>query len=89
MAVDSPVLYNGCWVYLRDSLGPSYGSANDRQKTNAEKIYDLLRVFGYSHIAACGILGNMQTESGLSPGALSPEVRGARRSRRRERQGAV
>ena len=74
MAVDAPVLYNGCWVYLRDSLGPSYGSANDRQKTNAEKIYDLLRVFGYSHIAACGILGNMQTESGLSPGALSGQT---------------
>lgn len=74
MAVDSPVLYNGCWVYLRDSLGPNYGSANDMQKHNAEKFYDLLRVFGYSHIAACGILGNMQTESGLSPAALSGQT---------------
>lgn len=74
MAVDAPIIYNGCYVYLRDNMGPSYGSANDMQKHNAEKIYDLLRIFGYSHIAACGILGNMQTESGLSPGALSGQT---------------
>jgi len=71
MAVDSPVLYNGAWVYLRDHLGPNYGGANDRQKHNAELYYNLLRVFGYSHVAACGVLGNMQTESGMSPGSLS------------------
>lgn len=74
MAVDSPILYKGVWVYLRDSMGPSYGGANDRQKNNAEKFYNLLRVFGYSHAAACGVLGNMQTESGLSPGALSGQT---------------
>lgn len=71
MAVDQPVLYNNVWVYLRDSMGLSYGGANDKQKHNAEVFYNLLRVFGYSHQSACGILGNMQTESGLSPGALS------------------
>ena len=71
MAVDSPVLYNNAWVYLRDSMGQSYGGASDKQQHNAELFYNLLRVFGYSHTAACGILGNMQTESGLSPGALS------------------
>lgn len=74
MAVDSPVLYNGAWVYLRDHLGPNYGGANDRQKHNAELYYNLLRVFGYTHVAACGILGNMQTESSLSPGALSGQT---------------
>lgn len=71
MAVEAPVLYNGAWVYLRDHLGPNYGGANDRQKHNAELYYNLLRVFGYSHVSACAILGNMQTESGLSPGSLS------------------
>lgn len=74
MAVDAPVLYNGAWVYLRDHLGPNYGGANDRQKHNAELYYNLLRVFGYTHVAACGILGNMQTESSLSPGALSGQT---------------
>lgn len=71
MAVDSPILYHDAWVYLRDSLGPNYGGANDRQKQNATLFYNQLRVFGYSHVSACAILGNMQTESGLSPGSLS------------------
>lgn len=72
MAVDSPVLYNGVWVGLRDtSLGVAYGGASDMQKHNAAKFYNLLRVFGYTAAAAAGILGNMQTESGLSPAALS------------------
>ena len=35
MAVDSPVLYNNAWVYLRDSLGSQSGGA-DKQKHNAE-----------------------------------------------------
>ncbi len=74
MAVDSPILYKGVWVYLRDSMGQAFGGANDKQKNNAEKFYNLLRVFGYSHAAACGVLGNMQTESGLSPGALSGQT---------------
>ena len=71
MAVDSPILYHDAWVYLRDSLGPNYGGANDRQKQNATLFYNQLRVFGYTHVSACAILGNMQTESGLSPGSLS------------------
>lgn len=71
MAVDAPILINDAWCYLRDSMGPSHGSANEMQKHNAELIYNMLRVFGYSHSAACGVLGNIQTESGLSPAALS------------------
>ena len=70
MAVDNPVLYNNYWSYLRDSMGSAYGTPNDKQKHNAEVIYNLLRVFGYTQAAACGILGNMQLESGLSPAAI-------------------
>lgn len=70
MAVDQPVLYNDVWVYLRDSMGNAYGNPTDKQIHNAEYFYTQLRGFGYSKAAACGILGNMQTESGLSPGAL-------------------
>ena len=70
MAVDAPVLYNDYWVYLRYSLGSTHLNPNDKQKHNAEKIYAELLNQGYTSIAACAILGNMQTESGLSPGAL-------------------
>ena len=70
MSVDAPVLYNGYWVYLRDSMGSSHLNPSDKQITNATKIYNNLIQQGYTPEAACGILGNMQTESGLSPGAL-------------------
>lgn len=70
MAVDSPVLYNGYWVYLRYSMGSTHLNPNAKQITNATKIYNNLISQGYTKQAACGILGNMQTESGLSPGAL-------------------
>lgn len=70
MAVDSPVLYNDYWVYLRYSMGSTHLNPNDKQIHNATKIYNALIAQGYSSVAACGILGNMQTESGLSPGAL-------------------
>lgn len=70
MAVDAPVLYNGYWVYLRDSMGSSHLDPSDKQINNAEKIYQNLISQGYTAAAAAGILGNMQTESGLSPGAL-------------------
>lgn len=71
MAVDAPILFNDAWCYLRDSMGYSHGAASDEQRHNADMFYNALRVFGYSHAAACGIIGNMQTESGLSPAALS------------------
>ena len=70
MAVDAPVLYNDWWVYLRDSMGSSHLNPSDKQIHNAEKIYYGLIAQGYTIQSACGILGNMQTESGLSPGAL-------------------
>lgn len=74
MAIDAPVQVNGLWCSLRDHLGPNYGGSNAMQDHNAEQIYNMLRVFGYSHSAACGILGNLQTESGMSPAALSGNV---------------
>lgn len=70
MAVDPVVLYNDWWVYLRYSMGSTHLNPNDKQIHNATKIYNNLISQGYTSIAACGILGNMQTESGLSPGAL-------------------
>lgn len=70
MAVDAPVLYNDYWVYLRYSMGSTYLNPSDKQKHNAEKIYQNLLAQGYNSQSACGILGNMQTESGLSPGAI-------------------
>ena len=70
MAVDDPVLYNDWWVYLRYSMGSTHLNPSDKQKHNAEKIYYGLIAQGYTLEAACGILGSMQTESGLSPGAL-------------------
>ena len=74
MAVDSPVLYNDWWVYLRDSMGSSHLNPSDKQIHNATKIYYGLLAQGYTSEAACGILGNMQTESGLSPGALQSHL---------------
>lgn len=69
--MDAPFDYRGCWVGLRaTSLGVTSGGASDMQKTNAKAIFNLLRIFGYSEQSACGILGNMQVESGLSPAAL-------------------
>lgn len=74
MAVDSPVLYNDYWVYLRFSMGSTHLNPNEKQIHNAEKIYNNLIGQGYTAQAACGILGNMQTESGLSPGALDAHL---------------
>lgn len=70
MAVDNTIFYNGFYCKLRASMGPNYGTPNDFQIHNAETIYKMLRVFGYTASAACGILGNMQTESSMSPAAL-------------------
>jgi hypothetical protein len=67
MAVDDPVLYNDYWVYLRYSMGSTHLNPNAKQIHNATKIYNALIAQGYTSVAACGILGNMQTESGLSP----------------------
>lgn len=69
MAVDSPVLYNNAWVYLRDTMG-TQADGTAKMQHNAELFYNILRVFGYSLPAAAGVLGNIQIESQLSPGAL-------------------
>ena len=74
MAVDSPVLINDWWVYLRYSMGSTHLNPNEKQIHNATKIYNALIAQGYTSVAACGIIGNMQTESGLSPGALDQHL---------------
>lgn len=45
--------------------------------TNAQTVYNTLRAKGYSAQAAAGIIGNLQQESGISPG--SKQVGGAGR----------
>lgn len=70
MAVDAPILFNDWYVYLRDSMGSSHLNPSPEQIHNATKIWNALKAQGYSDVAAAGILGNMQTESGLSPGAI-------------------
>lgn len=74
MSVDAPVLYNDWWVYLRYSMGSTHLNPSTKQIHNAEKIYQGLIAQGYTIQSACGILGNMQTESGLSPGALDSHL---------------
>ena len=73
MAVDSPVLYHGYWVYLR-FLYPSYGTPSDKQITNAYKFRSVLKAQGYNDVAIAGILGCWQVESGLSPGCLDTHL---------------
>ena len=55
MAVDSPVLYNNAWVYLRDTMG-TQADGTAKMQHNAELFYNILRVFGYSLPAAAGVL---------------------------------
>ena len=59
------------WWMTTDS-GGSMGSTDtsgitDKQKHNAEKIYDYFSALGWSLSAIAGMLGNMQVESWLSP----------------------
>lgn len=74
MAVDSPVLINDWYVGLRaygqGSLGSTHLNPSPEQIHNATKIWNELKAQGYSDAAAAGVLGNMQAESGLSPGAI-------------------
>ena len=59
---------------MRFSMGSTHLNPNEKQIHNAEKIYYALLEQGYTAQAAAGILGNMQTESGLSPGALDSHL---------------
>jgi len=74
MAVDPPVLYNNCWVYLRDMIGTGLGSSHlnpsDFQIHNAYRIRAGLQSIGYGPKAIAGVIGNAQVESGITTGAI-------------------
>lgn len=74
MAVDPPVLYNDWWVYLRDMVGGTYGSAHlnpsSYQIHNAYKMRSALIAQGYDDKAIAGVIGNAQVESGISTGSI-------------------
>ena len=53
-----------CTVY-GDNKG---GLLEEQQKANAEYIYNFLKKQGWTTEAICGVLGNMQKESGMNPG---------------------
>lgn len=54
-----------CTVY-GDHKG---GLQEEQQKANAEYIYNFLKKQGWTVEAICGVLGNMQKESSMNPGA--------------------
>lgn len=70
MAVDAPVLYNGWWVYLRDSMGSTHLNPNEKQILNAYKMRTALQQQGYCAKAIAGVIGNAQVESSLTTGAI-------------------
>lgn len=70
MAVESPVLYNNWWTYLRDDMGSTLLSPNDKQIHNAYRLRDALRIQGYDDYAIAGIIGNAQVESSITTGAI-------------------
>lgn len=70
MAVESPVLYNGYWVYLRDSMGSTHLNPSDKQITNAYNMRTALQAQGYCPKAIAGVIGCAQQESSLTTGAI-------------------
>lgn len=69
MAVQNPVLLDGWWVYLR-VMGSPHLNPSDKQINNAQKFRSQMLSYGWSDLAIAGMLGNIQHESGISPGAL-------------------
>ena len=70
LAVQDPVLVNNWWVYLRPSMGSTHLNPNDKQIHNAYMMRDALRIQGYDDKAIAGVIGNAQTESSITPGAI-------------------
>lgn len=69
MAVEPPVLYNDWWVYLR-VMGSTHLNPTDEQIHNAYMFRAGLQAQGYDETAIAGVIGNAQTESGISSGAI-------------------
>jgi len=55
-------------VYACVSSG-SGDLTDEQEKANAQYIYNYLAARGFTKQAICGVLGNMEQESGLNPGA--------------------
>ena len=70
MAVQDPVLINGWWVYLRDSMGSTHLNPSDKQIHNARVFRNQMLGYGWSELAIAGMLGNIQHESSLTTGAI-------------------
>lgn len=70
MAVQSPELVNGWWVYLRDSMGSTHLNPSSKQIHNAYRFRSQMLAYGWSDLAIAGMLGNIQHESGLTTGAI-------------------
>lgn len=69
MAVSPPELYNNWWVYLR-VMGSSHLNPTPEQIHNAYRFREGLQQQGYDEVAIAGVIGNAQTESGITPGAI-------------------
>lgn len=64
----TPTLVNGWWLSTDTRIGTSDTSGiTSAQETNAQNIYNYFSALGWSLSAICGMLGNMQVESYLSP----------------------
>ena len=63
-----PITTSTSAVYALVTAGHS-GLTAEEQEINATYIYNELRNAGFTKNAACGILGNMESECGFNPGA--------------------
>ena len=71
MALSPPIVVNDWWVSTAATgLGSTHLNPSVEQIHNAYKVRAQLLNYGFSETAISGILGNMQKESGLSPGAI-------------------
>lgn len=63
-----PTLVNGWYLATDTRIGTSDTSGiTSEQETNAQNVYNYFSALGWSLSAICGMLGNMQVESYLSP----------------------
>ena len=70
MAVQVPVLVNGWWTYLRDTMGSTHLNPSAKQIHNAYRFRSQMLAYGWSDLAIAGMLGNIQVESSITTGAV-------------------
>lgn len=54
-------------------LGITTGGASDKQKHNADKVYQVFHALGWTDNAIAGLVANMQSESWLNPADVTPK----------------